>query len=72
MSKYNFKFILDGTIDITDKIKSFEIESSLDGFCRELSFETNDQTFFDSLDFSAIPQTPRIEVFTSIEEEYNG
>ena len=68
MSKYNFKFILDGTTDITDKIKSFEIESSLDSYCRELSFDTFDQAFFDTLDFSSIPRTPRIEVFTSIEE----
>jgi hypothetical protein len=69
MSKYAFKFILDGTIDITDKIKSFTIESSLDSFCRELSFDTYDQDFFDSLDFSSIPSIPRIEVFTSIEED---
>ncbi len=67
MSKYAFKFILDGTTDITDKIKSFSIESSLDAFCRELSFDLLDEDFYDTLDFSIIPETARIEVFTSIE-----
>lgn len=66
MSKYAFKFLLDGTTDITDKIKSFTIESSLDAFCRELSFDLLDEDFYDTLDFSIIPETPRIEVFTSI------
>jgi hypothetical protein len=69
MSKYAFKFILDGTIDITDKIKSFTIESSLDGYCRELSFDLLDEDFYDTLDFSQIPETARIEVFTSVVEE---
>lgn len=66
MSKYAFKFLLDNTTDITDKIKSFTIESSLDAFCRELSFDLLDEDFYDALDFSIIPETPRIEVFTSI------
>ena len=64
MSKYAFKFLLDGTTDITDKIKSFTIESSLDAFCRELSFDLLDEDFYDTLDFSIIPETPRIEVFS--------
>ena len=67
--QYGWKFILDGTTDITDKIKSFTIESSLDSYCRELSFETSDLAFYDSLDFSRIPEEPRIEVFTRILEE---
>ncbi len=67
MSKYAFKFILDGITDITNKIKSFSIESSLDAFCRELSFDLLDEDFYDTLDFSIIPETARIEVFTSIE-----
>jgi len=66
---YGFKFILDGTTDITDKIKSFTIESSLEGFCRELSFEVIDELFYDTLDFSSIPEVPRIEVFTKVPVE---
>ena len=69
MSKYAFLFMLDETTDITDKIKSFTIESSLESFCRELSFDLFDETFYDTLDFSIIPETTRIEVFTSISEE---
>lgn len=67
--KYAFKVILDGTIDITDKVKSFQITDSLDAYCREASLDILDETFFDSLDFSRIPENPRIEIFTSILEE---
>jgi hypothetical protein len=68
VSRYNWQFLLDDT-DITDKIKSFTIESSLDSYCRELSFDTHDDLFYDTLDFSVIPEEPRIEVLTSIEED---
>lgn len=66
-TKYGFKFMLDGE-DITDKIKSFTIESSLDSYCRELSFDLLDQDFYDTLDFSTIPEIARIEVFTCVPE----
>lgn len=67
-NQYGWKFILDNTTDITDKIRSFTIDSSLDSYCRELSFDLLDDQFFDTLDFSIIPDAPRIEVFTRITE----
>jgi hypothetical protein len=66
MSKYGFKFILDGSLDITDKVKSFTITSSLDSYCREISLELYDEAFYDSLNFSIIPESARLEVFTCI------
>lgn len=70
--QYGWKFILDDTTDITDKVKSFTIEASLDSFCRELTLDLLDEDFYDTLDFSAIPEEPRIEVFTKIvEDEYD-
>lgn len=68
MGDYGWKFVLDGTVDITDKVLSFNIESSLEMFCRELSLELADETFYDALDFSIIPESPRIEVFTRTNE----
>lgn len=70
---YSIKIILDSLIDITDKISSFSIESAKDSFCKELSFEISDEDFYDTLDFSRIPENPRIEIFTSIEtdDDYN-
>lgn len=62
--EYGYKFILNGTTDITDKVKSFNIEASLEMYCRELSFELTDEDLYDSFDFSIIPEAPSIEVFT--------
>jgi hypothetical protein len=61
--------MLDGTTDITDKVKSFTITSSLDSFCREMTIDLYDEDFYDALDFSIIPETARIEIFTKIPEE---
>jgi len=66
-NKYNWKFILDGTTDITDKVTSFTIDSSLESYCRELSLDLADYDLFDTFNFAIIPEEPRIEVFTSIE-----
>ena len=63
--QYGFLFLLDG-VDITDKVKSFTIESSLESYCRELTFDLWDEDFYDTLDFSIIPESARIEVFTRI------
>ena len=63
--QYGFLFLLDG-IDITNKVKSFTIESSLESYCRELTFDLWDEDFYDTLDFSIIPESARIEVFTRI------
>lgn len=69
MSKtYGWKILLDGT-DITDKVRSFSINSSLETFCRELTLDIMDETFFDSLDFSVIPETARIQVLTCVPDE---
>ncbi|MFA5394416.1 MAG: hypothetical protein WC346_00170 [Methanogenium sp.] len=70
-SQYGWKIILDGTTDITDKVQSFTIDAALDSFCRELSLELRDVDFYDSLDFSIIPDSPRIEVFTRVTDEYD-
>ena len=51
-NQYGWKFLLDDTVDITDKVKSFTIQSSLDSYCRELSFDTLDELFYDTLAFS--------------------
>lgn len=66
MSKYGFKIMLDEITDITDKVKSFTITSSLDSYCREMSLELYDETFYDTLDFTSIPEIARIEIFTTI------
>lgn len=66
MASYAFKIILDGTTDITDKVKSFRIEASLENYCRELTLDLVDEEFFDSIDFSQIPNEARIEVFTKV------
>jgi hypothetical protein len=67
-TRYGFKIMLDGN-DITDKVKSFTIESSLENYCRELTLDLADSVLYDTFDFSVIPETARIEVFTSIETE---
>jgi hypothetical protein len=64
--EYGYKFILNGTTDITGKVKSFNIEASLEMYCRELSFELTDEDLYDSFDFSIIPEAPTIEVFTRV------
>jgi hypothetical protein len=63
--QYGYKFILD-EVDITNKVKSFTIECSLESYCRELSFELVDSILFDTFDFSIIPDATRVEVFTRI------
>lgn len=70
-NQYGYKIILDGTIDITDKVKSFTIDCALENYCRELSFDLYDTVLFDSFDFSIIPEDTRIEVFTRITDEYD-
>ncbi len=64
MIEYGVKFILDGTTDITSEVVSFSILCDLENYCRELSFELADEELFDSFDFSTIPESPRVEVFT--------
>lgn len=67
MEQYGWKFILDG-VDISSKVGSFTITSSLASFCRELTFDITDETLYDTFDFSIIPEEPRVEVFTRIIE----
>lgn len=67
--QYGWKIVLDETTDITDKVRSFSIEASLDSFCRELSLDLIDVDFYDSLDFSVLPERPRIEVYTRVTDE---
>jgi hypothetical protein len=60
--EYGYKFILNGVTDITDQIASFNIEASLEMYCRELTL------------FSEIPEAPSIEVFTRtsvLSDEYD-
>ena len=63
--QYGYKILLDN-IDVTNKVKNFTINCSLDSYCRELSFDLYDFELYDSLDFSIIPEAPRVEVFTRI------
>ncbi len=65
---YGYKFVLNGTTDITDKVSNFTIECGLDMYCRELSFELIDEDMYNDLIFSEIPETAAIEVFTRITE----
>ena len=64
--QYGWKFILDGTTDITDMVTSFSITSSLAAYCRELSFAVTDEDLYYSFNFAIIPESPRVEVFTRI------
>jgi len=64
-TEYGWKILLDD-VDITDKVVSFSISSSLSSFCRELSFNLIDDGLFDTFDFSNIPETTRVDIFTRI------
>lgn len=66
--QYGWKFLLDG-VDITNKVSTFSIETSLDMYCRELSFSLTDEALYYTFDFSVIPEEPRVEVFTRITDD---
>jgi hypothetical protein len=60
---YSWKIILDG-IDISDKVSGFTITCAIDNFCREMTIDIADATFYGSPDFSQIPEETDIEIFT--------
>jgi len=66
---YGIRITLDGA-DITHLVSSFEITARLDAYCRELSLDIADPNLYDTLDFSVLPTTPSLEVFTRIESTW--
>jgi hypothetical protein len=60
---YSVKVLLDG-VDITSKVTRFQITEDMESYCRELTLELSDLSLYDTLDFSIITKTPRIEVQT--------
>jgi hypothetical protein len=62
---YGIKIELSGT-DITDKVSRFEITTGMDSYVRELSLEIADPDYFDTFDFSVLPDAPTLQVFTKI------
>ena len=65
--QYGWKIFLDD-VNITEKVKSFSMESSLEMYCREISLDLSDALLFDTFDFSVIEGSPRIELFTRVIE----
>ncbi len=64
-----FKVELNGT-DITAKVARFEITASLESYVRELSAEIADPALYDTFDFSVLPESPSLEVFTRVADEW--
>ena len=60
---YGIRITLDGQ-DITDKVSRFEVTARLDAYCREISIDIADPDLYDTLDFSVLPESPALEVFT--------
>jgi hypothetical protein len=62
---YGWKITFEGD-DISDKVGRFSITASLESPFREMSLDIVDKDFYDSLDFSLLPETPQIEILTRI------
>jgi hypothetical protein len=60
---YGWKIELN-SVDISDKISGFSIDTSLTNFCREMTLDFADASYYAGLDFSQLPETPEIEIFT--------
>lgn len=60
---YSFRIEYDGT-DISSKVRMFTISDEIESYCRELSLEIADESFYDSIDFSILDKDPKLEVFT--------
>lgn len=66
---YGIRIELNGA-EITAKVSRFEITARLDAYCRELSVDIADPDLYDSIDFSVLPESPAIEVFTRVGEDW--
>ncbi len=60
---YGWKIELN-SVDISGKANWFNIARSKDMFCKELTLNIIDKSLSDSFDFSQIPETPEITVYT--------
>lgn len=58
------------SVDISDKVTGFTISASLESFCREMTLDIADPSFYAGLDFSQISETPAIEIFTKVGAEW--
>lgn len=56
--------VLYNSVDISDKVESFDISRSLEQYCDEITITLHDATFFDALDFSQMPTSPLLQVYT--------
>lgn len=63
---YGFKVTYNGA-DITAKVESFEVSASTSEYCRTLTLDLADHSYFSLFDLTtALPTTPQLEVFTKI------
>ncbi|MBW1778760.1 MAG: hypothetical protein JRJ54_14390, partial [Deltaproteobacteria bacterium] len=54
----------EAAVDITDKCEGFSVTARMDSFVREMTLDILDKDFYDGLDFTNIPESPEIEIFT--------
>lgn len=66
---YGIRIELSG-IDITSKVSRFEITAAMDSYVRELSLDIADPDYYDTFDFSILPEAPTLEVFTRIAADW--
>ena len=55
------------SVDISSKVSGFTITATLESYCREMTLDISDPTFYAGLDFTQVPETPAIEIFTKID-----
>lgn len=56
--------------DVSNKVSRFSIMADLEGYCREMTLDIADPAFYAGLDFSQLPETPEIEIFTKVADEW--
>ncbi len=52
--------------DITELCEGFTITASIMSFVREMNIDVIDRGFYDSIDFTVVPEDPPIEIFTKL------
>lgn len=62
--------VLYNSVDISDKVESFDINRSLDQYCDEITITVNDATFYDALSFAQLPAAPLLQVYTRVDNDW--
>ena len=66
---YGWKIEFNG-VDISGKISRFSITADLESYCREMTLDIADADLYSGLDFTQIPETAEIEIFTRTQSEW--